>query len=216
MKICQIWSHFRWLHTGPMTPSVLCTYQGKCEIFAYVGRYLLNFLFPLFTLIVNTIVWAENTHRWMSGLQFYKIRLNCSTIWSNPILLNWRPAIQWYFPLSLNLGEWSNGIKTDNGTLMWKDTEKRDFNFRLGIHIILFIVMVMCFCMCKCITSYYQWSFQIKSFQSRPYWILSRYQSNFYIYTRSGLVLGLWPDFVAFWNFVRNLLNTLSSKYNIG
>ena len=37
-----------------------------------------------------------------------------------------------------------------------------------------------------------------------------------FILTRPGMVLGLWPDFVAFWSFVRNLFYPLSSKYNIG
>ena len=54
----------------------------------------------------------ENTHRWgkyhcMACLQFYKFGFSCFTTylqkkfslpWSSPVLLNWKPAVQWSFP----------------------------------------------------------------------------------------------------------------------
>ena len=55
-------------------------------------------------------------------------------------------------------GVWLNGMKTDNGTMIWKsqDDEKRQFNFRLGIHLVLLFIFIMCFCLCRCLTSYYE------------------------------------------------------------
>lgn len=56
-------------------------------------------------------------------------------------------------------GIWLNGMKTDNGTMIWKNVdnaEKRQFNFRLGIHLVLLFIFIMCFCLCRCITSYYE------------------------------------------------------------
>ena len=52
---------------------------------------------------------SENTHRWgkyhcTAGLQFYKVLLllyiqiaTYFLFWSVPVLLNWRPAVQWSF-----------------------------------------------------------------------------------------------------------------------
>ena len=88
-------------NTNFLTPIILSKHSflsSLCLLLStYVGRYLCT----------------ENTHRWgkyhcTAGLQFYKFGFNCFTTymqitsyflcWSNPVLENWRQAIQWSFP----------------------------------------------------------------------------------------------------------------------
>ena len=53
-------------------------------------------------------------------------------------------------------GEWVDDVKTDTGTMIWKREEQREFNFRLGIHLVLLFIFSFSFCVCRCITSYYE------------------------------------------------------------
>ena len=52
-------------------------------------------------------------------------------------------------------GEWVDDVKTSNGTMIWRKDEKREFNFRLGIHLVILFIFSFSFCIFRCVSSYY-------------------------------------------------------------
>ena len=91
-----------YLPTYERIPTYLCTYTYVCDT-CLTNRSAL-FQFRLVTLLWDFHMRMPPGLRfdwyWFSSLTTYQYLASYFLVWWNPIRSNWRPAVQWYFPLS--------------------------------------------------------------------------------------------------------------------